>query len=157
MSEKKSFFMLFPTVLLMCMAICCTFPIEKSDIWLDMTYAYDQDTIYWPTAKGFQLNKVAWGINEAGWWYASNEYGASEHGGTHADAPIHFAQKGRTMDKIPIEEWIGPAVKIDVVKKCEDKLRERNYAKFFVVIIACICIGALIIYKKMHKSSSMQN
>jgi kynurenine formamidase len=85
---------------------------------LEMTYPYDKDTIYWPTAKGFELKKLDWGISEGGWWYASNEYSASEHGGTHADAPIHFAQYGRTMDQIPLQEWIGPAVKIDVSSKC---------------------------------------
>jgi len=91
---------------------------------LDMTYPYDENTIYWPTAKPFELKKVFWGISEGGWWYASNEYSASEHGGTHADAPIHFAKDGRTMDQIPLQEWIGPAVKIDVTKKCE---RNRDY------------------------------
>jgi kynurenine formamidase len=91
---------------------------------LDMTYAYDENTIYWPTAKGFELKKLAWEVGEAGYWYASNEYSASEHGGTHADAPIHFAENGRTMDQIPLEEWIGPAVKIDVTAKCE---KDRDY------------------------------
>ena len=85
---------------------------------IDMTYAYDQNTIYWPTAREFRLEKLGWGVSEGGWWYASNEYGASEHGGTHADAPIHFAANGRTMDQVPIEEWIGPAVRIDVTGKC---------------------------------------
>jgi kynurenine formamidase len=91
---------------------------------LDMTYPYEESTIYWPTAKSFHLEKLSWGISAGGWWYASNEYSASEHGGTHADAPIHFAEKGRTMDKIPLPEWIGPAVKIDVCAKCE---QNRDY------------------------------
>ncbi len=91
---------------------------------LDMTYLYDEDTIYWPTAEPFKLEKVFWGISEGGWWYASNRYSASEHGGTHADAPIHFAENGRTIDQIPLEEWIGPAVKIDVTEKCE---KDRDY------------------------------
>lgn len=95
----------------------------KSQI-LDMTYVYDENTIYWPTAKGFELKKIAWEVGEAGYWYASNEYSASEHGGTHADAPIHFAENGRTMDQIPLQEWIGPAVKIDVRDKCE---KNRDY------------------------------
>jgi kynurenine formamidase len=85
---------------------------------LDMTYPFDESSIYWPTAKPFRLDKVSWGISEGGWWYASNEFAASEHGGTHADAPIHFAQNGRTIDQIPLGEWIGPAVKIDVGEKC---------------------------------------
>jgi kynurenine formamidase len=91
---------------------------------LDMTYPYDESSIYWPTAKPFQLIKVFWGISEGGYWYASNEFSASEHGGTHADAPIHFAENGRTMDQIPLEEWIGPSVKIDVTLKCEE---DRDY------------------------------
>jgi len=91
---------------------------------LDMTYPFDEKTIYWPTAKPFVLNKVSWGVSPGGWWYASNEFSASEHGGTHADAPIHFAANGRTIDQIPLEEWIGPAVKVDVVQKCS---RNRDY------------------------------
>ena len=87
---------------------------------LDMTYPYDENTIYWPTAKSFKLEKVSWGIAEGGWWYASNEFSASEHGGTHVDAPIHFAEKGRTIEQIPLEEWIGPAVKLDVTEKCDE-------------------------------------
>jgi len=91
---------------------------------LDMTYAYDENTIYWPTAKLFAMTKLNWGITEGGYWYASNEYAASEHGGTHADAPIHFAQGGRTIDQIPLEEWIGAAVKIDVTASCA---KDRDY------------------------------
>ncbi len=85
---------------------------------LDMTYAFDENTIYWPTAEPFKLEKLNWRVLEGGWWYASNNYGASEHGGTHVDAPIHFFENGRTIDQVSIQEWIGPAVKIDVVKEC---------------------------------------
>lgn len=91
---------------------------------LDMTYPYDENTIYWPTAKPFKLDKLNWGMTEAGYWYASNEYSASEHGGTHVDAPIHFAQNGRTIDQVPLEEWIGPAAKIDVTAECA---KNRDY------------------------------
>lgn len=91
---------------------------------LDMTYSYDESTIYWPNAESFKLSKGDWGVTEAGYWYASNSYSAAEHGGTHADAPIHFAEGGRTIDQIPLEEWIGPAVKIDVTDQCT---KNRDY------------------------------
>jgi len=91
---------------------------------LDMTYTFDENTIYWPTAEPFKLEKLNWGLEKDGWWYASNNYGASEHGGTHVDAPIHFSEKGKTIDQIPLHDWIGPAVKIDVVSKC---LNNRDY------------------------------
>lgn len=106
------------------MLVACGRTGQNEKKLLDMTYAYDAETIYWPTAKPFELKKLSWGINENGWWYASNEYSASEHGGTHADAPIHFRRGGRTMDQIPLGEWIGPAVKIDVTEKCE---ADRDY------------------------------
>jgi len=38
--------------------------------------------------------------------------------------PIHFAKNGDTMNQIPWQEWIGPAVKIDMVAKCD---LNRNY------------------------------
>jgi kynurenine formamidase len=98
----------------------CEQPQQSRRKLLDMTYRYDTDTIYWPTAKPFQLTKGNWGFTEKGYYYAANEYSAAEHGGTHVDAPIHFAENGRTINQIPLEEWIGPAVKIDVVKKCEE-------------------------------------
>jgi kynurenine formamidase len=85
---------------------------------LDMTYSFGGDSIYWPTGKSFKSEKTFWGTNDRGWWYASNNYGANEHGGTHVDAPIHFAKGGRTIDRIPLQEWIGPAVKIDVTRQC---------------------------------------
>lgn len=91
---------------------------------LDMTYVLDDAAIFWPTLKPFSLTKVAWGITEGGWWNASNEFSASEHGGTHVDAPIHFAAGGRTIDQIPLAEWIGPAVKVDVTAQCG---RDRDY------------------------------
>ena len=91
---------------------------------LDMTYVFDDNSIYWPNANPFVLKKGDWGINESGYWYASNEFSAAEHGGTHVDAPIHFAESGRTIDRVPLEEWIGPAVKINVVDKCDS---DRDY------------------------------
>jgi kynurenine formamidase len=38
----------------------------------------------------------------------------AEHGGTHMDAPIHFAEQGRTAEQVPLRSCIGPAVVIDV-------------------------------------------
>ena len=37
--------------------------------------------------------------------------------GTHADAPFHFTQKGDTIDCVPLENYIGPAVVIDFAEK----------------------------------------
>lgn len=86
--------------------------------WLDMTYPFNERSIYWPTADPFRHTPVAAGMTEKGFWYASANFSASEHGGTHADAPVHFAKGGRTMEQIPVGEWIGPAVRLDVTASC---------------------------------------
>jgi len=48
------------------------------------------------------LNRVHHGPTEAGYFYASNDFCAPEHGGTHLDAPIHFAEGKSTADAVPI-------------------------------------------------------
>jgi kynurenine formamidase len=37
-----------------------------------------------------------------------------EHFGTHMDAPVHFDPKGKSVDRIPVERFLAPAVVIDV-------------------------------------------
>ncbi len=85
---------------------------------VDLTHSFDERTIYWPTSpSSFQLNRLSFGKTEAGFFYASNSFCTPEHGGTHLDAPIHFAEGRRTLDQIPVEQLIGPAVVIDVSAK----------------------------------------
>jgi len=85
---------------------------------VDLTHAFDAHTIYWPTAGGFQLEPVAHGVTDKGYFYAANRFCAAEHGGTHLDAPIHFFEGRRTADAIPIEQLIGVGVRVDVSGKC---------------------------------------
>jgi kynurenine formamidase len=83
---------------------------------VDLTHAFGDSTIYWPTADPFELVVVAHGRTEGGWWFAANSFAAAEHGGTHLDAPIHFAEGKRSTDEIPLHDLIGPAVAIDVTE-----------------------------------------
>src|SRR5215510_15932484 len=84
---------------------------------VDLSHPYDAQTVYWPTAEGFQLRKDADGITPGGYYYAANSFFTSEHGGTHLDAPIHFAQGHESVDTIPLERLVGPAFVIDVTKQ----------------------------------------
>lgn len=85
---------------------------------VDMTHAFGEDTVYWPGNQRFTWKQTAWGRSEAGYWYASADFAAAEHGGTHIDAPIHFARGRRTVDEIPLEQLMGPAIVIDVRARC---------------------------------------
>ena len=101
---------------------------------VDLSHTYDEQAIYWPTAEGFRLRKDAEGMTPAGYYYAANSIFTSEHGGTHIDAPIHFAQGHQTVDKIPLERLIGPAVVIDVTKESDGnadyQVTTEDFARF---------------------------
>ena len=81
---------------------------------VDLTYPFGAETIYWPTAKRFALETVQEGDTPGGYWYEANNYAAAEHGGTHMDAPVHFARGGATADQVPATAGIGPLVRVDV-------------------------------------------
>lgn len=84
---------------------------------IDLSYAYDANTIYWPTASGFEMESNFKGLTEGGYYYEANTIRTAEHGGTHLDAPIHFAAGGQHADEIPLDRLIGPAVVIDVSRQ----------------------------------------
>jgi kynurenine formamidase len=82
--------------------------------WVDLTHDFSADTIYWPTAQGFKLEMEFRGLTPGKYFYAANRYRASEHGGTHIDAPIHFAENRKTVDQLSIDQLAGTAVVVDV-------------------------------------------
>lgn len=85
---------------------------------VDLTHPFDAQTIYWPTSPTtFDLKKLSAGPTPGGWFYSSNSFCAPEHGGTHLDAPYHFAQAGRTADQIPLRRLVAPAVVFGVEKQ----------------------------------------
>jgi kynurenine formamidase len=86
---------------------------------VDLSHAYDQSTIFWPTSDTFRLERVAEGMTPAGYYYAANNVFTAEHGGTHIDSPIHFAQGRQTVDRIPLERLLGPAVIVDVTASAD--------------------------------------
>ena len=85
---------------------------------VDLSYAFDSETVYWPTAEPFRLEKDFEGVTEQGFYYSAYRYSAAEHGGTHLDAPVHFAKGRHTADEIPLEQLLGAAIVIDVTKEC---------------------------------------
>jgi kynurenine formamidase len=87
---------------------------------VDLSHPYDTDTIYWPTAEGFELTTDFEGFTDRGYYYTANSFCSAEHGGTHIDAPIHFAEGRNTVDEIPLSQLIGHAVLIDVSDSCTD-------------------------------------
>ena len=85
---------------------------------VDLSHDYSDETVFWPTADPFKLEKVADGMTPQGYYYAANNFATSEHGGTHIDAPVHFAKGHRSVDQIPLDRLMGDAIVVDVTAAC---------------------------------------
>jgi kynurenine formamidase len=82
---------------------------------VDLSHAFDERTVYWPTApSAFELKRIQHGRTPGGFFYSAGAFCTPEHGGTHLDAPIHFFEGRRTLGEIPVEQLVGPAVVVDV-------------------------------------------
>jgi kynurenine formamidase len=92
--------------------------------WIDLSYDFSNETLYWPTAQTFRFDTVFEGTTGNGYYYAAYNYCAAEHGGTHLDAPVHFARGKWSTDQVPIENLTGEAVVIDISGKA---LKDPDY------------------------------
>ena len=90
--------------------------VEKSEgkVIIDLTHEFSEETVYWVTAKEFDLDTVFQGQTEKGFFYSAFNFSTAEHGGTHIDAPVHFAANTQSVDEIPLEHLMGPAIKVNV-------------------------------------------
>lgn len=113
--------------------------------WLDLTWDFEESTVYWPTNITFKHDTVSYGINSKGYFYSSFKYSAEEHGGTHFDAPLHFAQGGRSIEQITVNELTGPAIVVDVSLQ---SAKNRDYL---------VNIDDLLNWEKQHGSIPEQS
>jgi len=112
------------TLLLACSGMLFAFGLQAQPFDLqgyrlvDLTHSYNADTVFWPApATQFKLERLHFGDTPAGFFYSANRFCLPEHGGTHLDAPIHFARNRETMEQVGLERLIGPVVVIDVSEK----------------------------------------
>lgn len=92
--------------------------------WIDLTHDFSDETVYWVTAEPFKRTTVAEGQTPAGFYYSAYNFSGAEHGGTHIDSPIHFAEGKKTVDQIGLDQLVAHAVKIDVSAKASN---DRDY------------------------------
>jgi kynurenine formamidase len=123
---------MFPCRLLLLLALSSVGLLRGADAppftlggkWVDLSHDFSSETLYWPTAEGFTLETEFHGVTPKGYFYAANRYRASEHGGTHIDAPIHFANGQKTVDQLPLDQLTGNAIVVDVSAKA---LKDADY------------------------------
>ena len=109
-----------PTTVLVCLVLaCCSLCVKLADAKLvikDLSYTFDNTTIYWPNMQKERFRFVK-EIGNVSPYYAANTFSAAEHGGTHIDAPSHFAAGKHSVEEIPLTTLVGKAVLVNVVSK----------------------------------------
>ncbi len=91
---------------------------------VDLSYAYNDQTVYWPTAAGFVKTTDFEGMTDKGYYYSAYSFSSAEHGGTHLDAPVHFAEGKWSNEQIPLSNLMGDAIVVDVT---ENASADRDY------------------------------
>ena len=89
----------------------------------DVSRPLANDLAPWPGDTRFHF-ELKWKMAEG----ATVNVGAVQmgmHNGTHADAPFHFAQGAETIDRMPLETYLGDALVVDLTKLFEtDRTRQ---------------------------------
>lgn len=80
----------------------------------DLTQNLDEDTQIYPGDPAFLCHSVA-NVKEHGYNVTSLSLGS--HTGTHIDAPSHFVEFGKTVDRLDLSMLVGSAVVLDLTVK----------------------------------------
>ena len=137
-----------------CLLTACCVQADGWDLgkgmWIDLSHAYDENTLYWPTANGFSKTTDFEGHTDGGWYYSAYSISTAEHGGTHLDAPIHFAEGMQTSDQLSLNRLISPAVVIDVsaqAAKDRDYLITRQDIRSWEAVHGSIPAGSIVLFR----------
>ncbi|CAN8027031.1 unnamed protein product [Ixodes persulcatus] len=68
---------------------------------VDLSYPFNNETIYWADDKHFVFNATVAAENEE--WYQVDSISTPTHGGTHLDSPLHFNKTGWSVSQIPLQ------------------------------------------------------
>ncbi|XP_054713221.1 isatin hydrolase-like [Uloborus diversus] len=104
----------------LCTTLCRAEPALSESKLLDLTHEFDNATIYWATERPLTLNVTYNGtIQPGGYWYQKDEIYAATHGGTHLDAPCHFAQGRWCVSDIPLDRLVVPTLVVNISGKVD--------------------------------------
>ncbi len=90
---------------------------------IDLTYPLNEKNAHWPVGayEPFKYEVIASLRKDK---VFSGKYSTPEHLGTHIDAPNHFEPNQSSVDQIPFEQLVGPAIVINIQEKVK---RNQDY------------------------------
>ena len=80
--------------------------------WIDISVGVSAGLPVWPGDPPIELAQIA--SIQAGDEANVSQLRAGVHIGTHVDAPRHFLDDGLTVEDLPLEAMIGPALVVDL-------------------------------------------
>ncbi len=78
---------------------------------IDLSIPISEETPVYPDDP--PVNVRLWAVIDRDGYYM-NVLKMGEHTGTHVDAPAHFIPGGKTVDELPLENFIGEGLVLDV-------------------------------------------
>lgn len=112
--------------------------------WIDISVTIQAGMVHWPGDPEIEIGTLQ--DMDRGDVCNVTTLSMSSHTGTHMDAPRHFLQKGKTLDKLPLEATIGPARVIEI--------RDRESVKVEEIRAARIRKGERILFKTRNSRVS---
>ena len=91
------------------------------NMWIDITMPLHKNMPIWPGDTPFQYRLMAT-IEQDG--ANVGEITMSLHAGTHIDAPFHYDDFGKSIDALPIELFIGPALIVEMLDVKQIRLED---------------------------------
>lgn len=80
--------------------------------WIDISLPLHNEMVHWPGDPPLRIKRVH-DLNH-GDSHTLSEISMGSHTGTHIDAPLHFIQKGISIDKMPLDVTVGRARVIEI-------------------------------------------
>ncbi|KFN03237.1 cyclase family protein [Bacillus clarus] len=86
---------------------------------IDLSQTFEKDMSQFPGTPKIHLEPIT-SVEEAG--FQVTDFHSVVHVGTHCDAPAHFISGATTIDQLPLDQFVGEAILIDVTHVQERKL-----------------------------------
>lgn len=90
-------------------------PAIRFTSWVELHHPLHGRVPVWPGDPPVQFSEHARHERDG---YFLRRLSLGEHSGTHLNAPVHFFPQGLTVDQIPPEKLVLPAVVMDVRTRC---------------------------------------
>lgn len=92
----------------------------------DVTLPIHNDMLVWQGDPKVSIQNVATVAKDG---VALSQFSFGSHTGTHIDAPSHFIDDGSTLDKIPLEKFIGKCQVLDLINLDHQEIKVSDLSK----------------------------